>query len=98
METKVSIVLEDGEGLTNETIYNGVTGFLIAGWKLFSMDHKLDDGDALVFELTEPTRFKVHIFKVSNDVGETRTRFCTDHKLDDGDALVMELIEPTRFK
>ncbi|KAI3941358.1 hypothetical protein MKW92_005305, partial [Papaver armeniacum] len=75
METKVSIVLEDGEGLTNETIYNGVTGFLIAGWKLFSMDHKLDDGDALVFELIEPTRFKVHIFKVSNDVGETRTSY-----------------------
>ncbi|KAI3877737.1 hypothetical protein MKW98_020218, partial [Papaver atlanticum] len=71
-ESKVGIVFEDGEGLVYETIYNGVTGFLITGWKLFSMDHKLDDGDALVMELVEPTRFKVHLFKVSNDVGEVK--------------------------
>ncbi|KAI3856245.1 hypothetical protein MKX03_036369 [Papaver bracteatum] len=80
-ETKVNIVLEDEEGSVYETNYNGVTGFLSTGWKVFSMDHKLDDGDALAFELIEPTRLKVHIFKVSNDVGETSyiaTRVATE--------------------
>ncbi|KAF5177003.1 B3 domain-containing protein [Thalictrum thalictroides] len=38
---------------------NGLSG----GWMGFAKDHKLDEGDALVFELTGQFRFKVYIFK-----------------------------------
>ncbi|MCL7037552.1 hypothetical protein MKW94_008380 [Papaver nudicaule] len=71
-EKKVRIVLENEEGLVYETNYNGTSGYLSTGWKTFCMDHKLDNGDALVIELIEPTRFKVHIFKVSNDIVEVQ--------------------------
>ncbi|MCL7038991.1 hypothetical protein MKW94_016238 [Papaver nudicaule] len=69
-ETKWRIVLEDEEGLLYETNYNGTSGRISTGWKAFCMDHKLGNGDALVIELIEPTRFKVHIFRVPNDIGE----------------------------
>lgn len=34
---------------------NGLSG----GWRGFSIDHELVDGDALVFQLINPTTFKV---------------------------------------
>lgn len=71
-EPKVRIMLEDEDGSVYETNYYWVTGYITTGWKTFSMDHKLDFGDALVIELIKPTRFKVHIFKVSKDVGEVK--------------------------
>ncbi|RZC56936.1 hypothetical protein C5167_015782 [Papaver somniferum] len=71
-EPKLRIMLEDGNGSVYGTNYNWVTGFINTGWKTFCMDHKLDFGDALVIELIKPTRFKVHIFKVSNDVGDVK--------------------------
>ncbi|KAI3932181.1 hypothetical protein MKW92_028227 [Papaver armeniacum] len=70
-EPKVRIMLEDEDGSVYETNYYWVTGY-ITGWKTFCVDHKLDFGDALVIELIKPTRFKVHIFKVSNDIGEVK--------------------------
>lgn len=36
---------------------NGLSG----GWRGFAIDHELVDGDALVFQLTDPTTFKVII-------------------------------------
>ncbi|KAI3986510.1 hypothetical protein MKX01_021566 [Papaver californicum] len=60
------------DGSVYETNYYWVTGYITTGWKRFSMDHKLDCGDALVIELIKPTRFKVYIFKVSNDAGEVK--------------------------
>ncbi|KAI3862082.1 hypothetical protein MKW92_011238 [Papaver armeniacum] len=71
-EAEVRIVLEDEDGSVYEAKYNGVYGLLTTGWKTFFMDHKLDNGDALVIEIIEPTRVKVHIFKVPNDVGEVK--------------------------
>ncbi|KAI3859538.1 hypothetical protein MKX03_030268 [Papaver bracteatum] len=70
-ESKLRIVLEDEEGSMYITHYNGRSK-LGEGWRAFSRDHKLDHGDALVIELIEPTRFKVYIFKVSNDVSEVK--------------------------
>jgi hypothetical protein len=32
---------------------------LSAGWRQFSAAHKLVEGDVLVFQLVEPTKFKV---------------------------------------
>ncbi|KAK4563090.1 hypothetical protein RGQ29_005548 [Quercus rubra] len=40
---------------------NGLSG----GWRGFSIDHELVDGDALVFQLINPTTFKVYIIRAS---------------------------------
>lgn len=50
----------------------GISG----GWRAFALDHKLDDGDALVFELVEPTRFKVYIVRVSSSDSLTEEEGC----------------------
>lgn len=56
----VDMVLENEEGAEYEAVYIGKRTGLSGGWRAFALDHKLDDGDALVFELIEPTRFKVN--------------------------------------
>ncbi|MCO5602718.1 hypothetical protein L7F22_056855 [Adiantum nelumboides] len=58
------IVLEDELKEEWETIYLSYKTGLSGGWRGFSLDHGLVDGDALVFELVEPKRFKVHIIRV----------------------------------
>lgn len=55
----MDIVLEDEENSEYEAIFISKRTGLSGGWRAFALDHKLDDGDALVFELIEPTRFKV---------------------------------------
>ncbi|PTQ45376.1 hypothetical protein MARPO_0015s0164 [Marchantia polymorpha] len=55
------VILEDEDGLEWETIYLHHKKGLSGGWRGFSIDHDLEDGDAVVFELVKPTRFKVHI-------------------------------------
>lgn len=55
------MVLEDESGKEYEATYIGKRTGLSGGWRAFALDHKLDDGDAVVFELVEPTRFKVHL-------------------------------------
>lgn len=55
------MVLEDEHGNEYDAVYIGSRTGLSGGWRAFALEHKLDDGDALVFELTEPTRFKVSI-------------------------------------
>ncbi|CAA2966247.1 putative B3 domain-containing protein At5g58280 [Olea europaea var. sylvestris] len=62
-KTTVDIVLEDEEGSEYEAIYISKRTGLSGGWRAFALDHKLDDGDALIFELIEPTRFKVYIVR-----------------------------------
>ncbi|XP_008803014.2 B3 domain-containing protein Os05g0481400 isoform X1 [Phoenix dactylifera] len=57
------MVLEDENGLEYDAIYIGNRTGLSGGWRAFAMDHKLEDGDALVFELVKPDRFKVYIIK-----------------------------------
>lgn len=53
------MILEDENGSEFEAVYLGNRTGISGGWRGFALDHKLDDGDALVFELVEPTRFKV---------------------------------------
>ncbi|KAG6542705.1 hypothetical protein Mapa_015864 [Marchantia paleacea] len=55
------VILEDEDGLEWETIYLHHKKGLSGGWRGFSIDHDLEDGDAVVFELVKPSRFKVHI-------------------------------------
>ncbi|KAI8014828.1 putative B3 domain-containing protein [Camellia lanceoleosa] len=50
--------IEDENGAEYDSVYIGKRTGLSGGWRAFALDHKLDDGDALVFELIEPARFK----------------------------------------
>ncbi|PIA65110.1 hypothetical protein AQUCO_00100536v1 [Aquilegia coerulea] len=59
----VTIVLEDEDGLEYNSVYLADRKGLSGGWRAFALAHKLDDGDALVFELTEPRRLEIYIFK-----------------------------------
>ncbi|XP_010453458.1 PREDICTED: putative B3 domain-containing protein At5g58280 [Camelina sativa] len=62
-EETIDVVLEDEEGEEYEAVYIGKRSGLSGGWKKFALDHKLDDGDALLFELVEPNRFKIYVFR-----------------------------------
>ncbi|XP_021738464.1 B3 domain-containing protein At3g19184-like [Chenopodium quinoa] len=60
----VTLVDEDGDEWKAKYLArkNGLSG----GWRGFSIDHELVDGDALVFQLIEPTTFKVYIIRVNS--------------------------------
>jgi hypothetical protein len=58
------MTLEDEDGSEYDAVYIGSRSGLSGGWRAFALEHKLDDGDALVFELVEPARFKV-VFMLS---------------------------------
>ncbi|XP_065882161.1 putative B3 domain-containing protein At5g58280 [Euphorbia lathyris] len=62
----VDMVLEDENGSTCDARFLGSRTGLSGGWRGFALDHKLDDGDAVVFELVEPNKFKLYTFKVSS--------------------------------
>lgn len=64
------MVLEDEEGVEFDVVYIGNRTGLSGGWRGFSMHHDLEDGDSLVFELAEPDRFKIYIFKAIEDAKE----------------------------
>ncbi|XP_042007435.1 B3 domain-containing protein At3g19184-like [Salvia splendens] len=62
-DTTISLVDENDE--VSETKYLALKPGLSGGWRGFAIDHELVDGDALVFQLTEPTSFKVYIIRVN---------------------------------
>ncbi|KAL9159055.1 hypothetical protein ABFS82_08G109700 [Erythranthe guttata] len=61
------VVLVDELGREHTTSYLLGRNGLSAGWRAFSMKHKLLKGDLLIFLLTQPCKFKVHIVRV-NDI------------------------------
>eukprot|EP00271_Cylindrocystis_brebissonii_P013872 TRINITY_DN3433_c0_g1_i2.p1 TRINITY_DN3433_c0_g1~~TRINITY_DN3433_c0_g1_i2.p1 ORF type:complete len:444 (-),score=132.14 TRINITY_DN3433_c0_g1_i2:329-1660(-) len=65
-EADTKVMLEDEDGRTWETIYKSEKTALSGGWRGFSIDHKLDAGDALIFEVMSQSRLKVHIFRASD--------------------------------
>ncbi|XVF05872.1 hypothetical protein REPUB_Repub05bG0210600 [Reevesia pubescens] len=82
------MVLEDENGSEYGATYIGKRAGLSGGWRAFALDHKLDDGDALVFELIQPTRFKIYIIRTSSilsqgceeDVADKELTDCTKKK------------------
>ncbi|KAL6982853.1 hypothetical protein U1Q18_016247 [Sarracenia purpurea var. burkii] len=54
-----TVTLVDEEGEEFPTVYLARKAGLSGGWRGFSIDHGLVDGDALVFQLIRPTVFKV---------------------------------------
>lgn len=65
------VVLENEKGEEWDTVFLANKAGLSGGWRGFSLDHGLVDGDALVFELVEPCRFKVHIVRASEPDTQT---------------------------
>lgn len=57
------IMLEDEKDVEWECIYLSNKVGLSGGWRGFSLDHDLVDGDCCIFELVSSHRFKVHIFR-----------------------------------
>ena len=55
-----TIVLVDEDGRACETKFLAQKSGLSAGWRGFSIEHKLQEGDAVVFQLIKPTTFKVN--------------------------------------
>ncbi|KAK8568157.1 hypothetical protein V6N13_106091 [Hibiscus sabdariffa] len=62
----VMMTLVDEEGEEFAAKYLAEKTGLSGGWRGFSIDHNLVDGDALVFQLVAPTEFKVYIIRVYN--------------------------------
>ncbi|KAI3446000.1 hypothetical protein Pfo_002665 [Paulownia fortunei] len=60
-----SIVLVDEWGNEYKTSYLLERHGLSAGWRGFSIAHRLLKGDILIFHLTEPCKLKVHIVRVN---------------------------------
>ncbi|XP_027347376.1 B3 domain-containing protein Os01g0234100-like isoform X2 [Abrus precatorius] len=65
-EKDTTIILEDESGKEYKTKYIACKTGLSAGWRQFSAVHKLQEGDVLVFQLVEPTKFKVYIIRANN--------------------------------
>ncbi|CAA0822124.1 B3 domain-containing protein [Striga hermonthica] len=60
------IQLVDEQGDEWPVIYLARKTGLSGGWKKFSIDHNLVDGDALVFQLIKPSVFRVFIIRVDH--------------------------------
>ncbi|MED6196105.1 hypothetical protein PIB30_044165 [Stylosanthes scabra] len=69
-KTVCNMILEDEAGKEYDAVFIGNRSGLSGGWRGFALEHKLDDGDALVFELTEKTRFKVYRIRAFPDSAE----------------------------
>lgn len=82
-----TIVLEDEKLLEWECVYLAKKIGLSGGWRGFSIDHSLVDGDACVFELVEPKRFKIHIFRCDNCEGSEVEDGSVGGNVSDSDAL-----------
>ncbi|XP_004232039.1 B3 domain-containing protein Os01g0234100 [Solanum lycopersicum] len=63
------VILESETGEEFEIKYIAEKTGLSAGWRKYAAAHKLVEGDVLVFQLVEPTRFKVYVIR-ANDLKE----------------------------
>ncbi|WJX94596.1 hypothetical protein P8452_75999 [Trifolium repens] len=68
--TVYNMTLEDEDGSEYDAVYIGSRSGLSGGWRAFALEHKLDDGDALVFELVEPARFKIYVVRAFPNIDE----------------------------
>ncbi|KAJ1267766.1 hypothetical protein BS78_07G083200 [Paspalum vaginatum] len=61
-----TITLVDEEDDESDTLYLALKAGLSAGWRGFAIQHKLVDGDCLVFQMIQRTKFKVYIIRASS--------------------------------
>ncbi|KAJ4716333.1 B3 domain-containing protein [Melia azedarach] len=81
-----TITLVDEEENEFPTKYLADKTGLSGGWRGFSMDHELVDGDALVFQLVKTTTFKVFIIRAYQSGDNTREETNNEDKKGDSDA------------
>ncbi|KAM1048102.1 hypothetical protein ACFX1X_027611 [Malus domestica] len=65
----ITMTLEDESGRQYQLKYIACKTGLSAGWRQFAASHNLLEGDVLVFQLVELTKFKVYIIR-SNGMAE----------------------------
>lgn len=65
------ITLEDVQGEEAECVYLANKVGLSGGWRGWSLDHELVDGDCCIFELVDRCRFKVYVFRCEEDDDES---------------------------
>ncbi|GAB2267260.1 hypothetical protein Dimus_002245 [Dionaea muscipula] len=76
------VTLVDEDNQKWKTKYLAEKNGLSGGWRGFSIDHELVDGDALVFQLIKPTTFKVYIIRV-NSPEESEELYAETHEVPD---------------
>ncbi|KAL6600563.1 hypothetical protein ACP70R_045363 [Stipagrostis hirtigluma subsp. patula] len=62
-KSDAGIMLEDEDGNDHHTTYLGAKLGLSGGWAGFAIDHGLEVGDVMVFQLVKLTKFKVYIVR-----------------------------------
>lgn len=62
-----TVILVDEAEEESPTKYLALKTGLSGGWRGFAIDHELVDGDALIFQLIEHTKFKVYIVRVNEN-------------------------------
>ncbi|KAI3847281.1 hypothetical protein MKX03_006543 [Papaver bracteatum] len=65
LKEDISMTLLDEEGKEHIAKYLAGKCGLSAGWRGFAIDHKLVEGDAVVFQLIEIKKFKVYIVRTT---------------------------------
>ncbi|KAJ4847421.1 hypothetical protein Tsubulata_036299 [Turnera subulata] len=78
------ITLEDENGKECATKYLAQKVGLSGGWRGFSIDHNIKEGDVAVFHLVKPTKFKVYILRADsyNDILNTADQEMEDQDFD----------------
>ncbi|CAK7329861.1 unnamed protein product [Dovyalis caffra] len=66
------MTLQDEKGDKFQAKYLAQKTGLSGGWRGFAIDHELFDGDALLFQLVEPTKFKVYIARADSEDRENK--------------------------
>lgn len=69
------VVLVDEAGKESSTVYLAGKVGLSGGWRGFSIEHKLLEGDVLVFHLIAPAKFKAS-FSISYFILEVSFFVC----------------------
>ncbi|GER44828.1 B3 domain-containing protein Os01g0234100 [Striga asiatica] len=69
-----STVISVGESKGHSTKYLAAKCGLSGRWRSFSIEHKLVEGDALVFQLIDSCKFKVHIVRADTSNEENAAR------------------------
>lgn len=57
----------EANGMEWECVYLAYKNGLSGGWRSFSIDNELRDGDCCIFELVNRRRFVVHVFRAAKD-------------------------------
>ncbi|VAH27800.1 unnamed protein product [Triticum turgidum subsp. durum] len=58
------IYLVDEQDVEFHLPYHALSGSIGTGWKMFAIGHNLADGDCLVFQQVQKTKFKVRLLKL----------------------------------